>query len=213
MSLSTRRCGGVLLFPLAFALIAIAGFEKRAGSVVDSVGRPPILLQAEISPSSINSDSINVGGSRNPADVLSLTTTISARVTSSSDNPVSYVRFSLKDPSSNQSISDGELLDSGAGVDRTMGDSLFTGKATFQLQRVEVGVFRVEIQAESQNGFQSNTIVASLKVFRGNRPPVLSALDAPDTLTLANQTQLLTLRIKAADPDGLSDVVRVVFNS
>jgi hypothetical protein len=177
------------------------------------VGHPPVLLQTDINPSSINSDSINVGGSRNPDDLLSLSTIISAWVTASSDNPVSNVRFSLKNPSSNQTISDGELLDNGGGVDRTKGDSLFTGKATFQIKRVEIGIFRVEIYAEAQNGFQSNTAVAPLTVYRGNHPPALSGLDAPDTVKLANQTQLLTLRIKATDPDGVSDIARVIFNS
>jgi hypothetical protein len=208
------RVGRTLqLLPLALALIATGGCEKKTGSVIDSVGHPPVLLESAISPSSINSDSITVGGSRNADDLLSLSTTISARVTASLDNPVSYVRFSLKNPSSNQSISDGELLDNGGGADRTKGDGLFTGTATFQIKRVEIGVFRVEIHAEAQNGFQSNTAVAPLTVYRGNHPPALSGLDAPDTLRLANQTQLLTLRIKATDPDGLSDIARVIFNS
>jgi len=194
-------------------LLAFGGCEKKTGSVVDSVGHPPVLLQADINPSSINSDSINIGGTRNPDDVLSFSTTIAARVTASSDNPVSYVRFSVKDPLSIQIVSEGELSDNGAGVDRTKGDSLFTGKATFQIKRVEIGVFMVEIHAEALNGFQSNTVVAPLTVFRGNRPPSLSSLEAPDTLKLANQTQLLTLRIRATDPDGLSDVARVIFNT
>lgn len=201
------------LLPLVFALVATAGCEKKTGSIVDSVGRPPVLLQTDISPSSINTDSINVGASRNPDDLLSLSTIITARVTASSDNPISFVRFSLKNPSSNQTISDGELLDNGGEVDHRMGDSLFAGKATFQIKRVEIGVFRVEVHAEAQNGFQSNTSVVPLTVTRGNHAPVLSGLDAPDTLTLANETQLLTLRIKATDSDGLSDIARVIFNS
>ena len=195
-------------------LLATVGCEKKTGSVVDSVGRPPVLLQADITPSSINTDSINVRGSRNPDDTLSLSTAITARITASSDNPISFVHFSLKDPSSNQTISDGELIDNGGGVDRTKGDSLFTGKATFQIKRVEIGVFRVEIYAEALNGFQSNTAVAPLRVYRGNHPPSLSALEAPETLKLvANQIQFLTLRIKATDPDGPSDIARVIFNS
>ncbi len=208
------RLGRTLrLLPLALVLVAAGGCEKKTGSVVDSVGPPPVLVQATVNPSSINSDSVNAGGTRNPDDILSLSATIAARVSASSENPVSYVRFSLKNPLSNQSISDGELIDNGGGVDRTKGDSLFTGKAIFQIKRVEIGVFRAEISAEAQNGFLSNTVVVPLMVYRGNRPPELSAIDAPDTLKLANQAQLLTLRIKATDPDGLSDIARVIFNS
>jgi hypothetical protein len=208
------RVGHALqLLPFALALVATGGCEKKNGSIVDSVGLPPVLLQTEISPSSINSDSINVGGNRNPDDLLSLSATVTARVTASPDNPVSFVRFSLISPSTNHTVSEGELLDNGAGVDRKMGDSLFTSKATFQIKRVEIGIFRVEINAEAQNGFRSNTNVIPFTIFRGNRPPVLSGLDAPDTLKLANEDQILTLRIKATDPDGQSDIARVIFNS
>ncbi len=213
-SVADLRFGRTLrLLPLALALLAAGGCEKKTGSVVDSVGHPPVLVQATVYPSSINSDTVNVGGTRNPNDILSLSATITARVSASSENPVSYVRFALKNPLLNQTISDGELIDNGADVDRTKGDSLFTGKAIFQIKRVEIGAFRVEINAEAQNGFQSNTVVVPLTVYRGNRPPALSALDAPDTLKLANQAQLLTLRIMATDPDGLSDIARVIFNS
>ena len=204
----TRR-----LIPLVVVLLFTVGCEKKTDSIVDSMGLPPILLQADITPSSINSDSINFGGNRNPDDLLTMSTTISARVSASSENPILSVRFSVKSPSSSQSISDGELLDNGAGVDRVKGDSLFSGKASFQIKRVEIGIFKVEISAEARNGFQSSTAVAPLTVYRGNHPPILSSLNAPDTLKLANQTQVLTLSIKASDPDGLSDVARVIFNS
>jgi hypothetical protein len=195
---SMRLARTLQLLLLMLVLVAAGGCEKKTDSVVNSVGRPPVLLQTDISPSSINSDSINVGGSRNPDDLLSLSTIISARVVASPDNPIWYVRFSLKNPLYNQTISEGELLDTGGGADQTKGDSLFTGKATFQIKRVEIGVFRVEVHAEAQNGFQSNTAVAPLTVYRGNHLPTLSSLDAPDTLKLANQTQLLPLRIRAA---------------
>jgi hypothetical protein len=212
---ATYPCVGrtLRLIPLVATLLFAVGCEKKTDSIVDSVGHPPILLQAAITPSSINSDSINIGGSRSPDDLLSLSTTISARVTASSDNPILSVDFSVKSPSFNQFISDGELLDDGVGADRVKGDSLFTGRATFQIKRVEIGVFKLEISAKAQNGFQSNTAVAPLTVYRGNHPPTLSNLDAPDTLKLANESQLLTLRIKASDPDGLSDLARVIFNS
>jgi hypothetical protein len=214
ISLTCQSLGRtLLLLPIALSLVATEGCEKKSDSVVDSVGRPPVLLQTAVSPASINSDSINVGNTRSPDDLLSLSAIVTARVTASPDNPISIVHYALKDPISIQTVAAGDLLDDGAGVDKTRGDSLFTGKVGFQIKRVEVGTFRLEIRAESQNGFQSNTAVVPLIVFRGNRPPVLSALDAPDTLTLANQSQLLPLRIKASDPDGLSDVARVIFNS
>ena len=201
------------LIAFAMAITAFGGCEKKADSVVDSVGLPPVLLQTSINPSSINSDSIIVGGTRSAEDLLTLSAAISARASASSDNPITHVRFSLISPSSNQVIADGELFDNGEGVDGTKGDGLFALKAVFQIKRVEIGVFKAEIYAEGQNGFQSNTAVVTLTIFRGNHIPLLSDLVAPDTLTLGSESQFLTLRIKATDPDGQSDIVRVIFNS
>lgn len=211
--LSRVRLNCALVSLLALSVLTIGGCEKKADLVIDSVGRPPILLQARLNPSSINSDLLSVGSSQNPSDVLTISTTVTAFVSATADNPIASVRFALRNPLTSQIISQGELLDNGGSIDQTKGDSLFTGKATFQITRVEIGIFKAEVLAEAQNGFQSNTVVAPLTIYRGNHPPVLSALVAPDTLTLANLTQLLTLRVKATDPDGLSDISRVIFNT
>ena len=170
-------------------------------------------MQVDISPTSINSDSINIGPSRTPDDVLPLTVTLTARVDGSQGNPISTVHFSLKDPISNSTISDGELFDNGLGIDQTKSDGVYSGKASFEIKRVEIGIFRFELFAEAENGFQSNTVLAPLSIYRGNRPPAILDLDIPDTLQLRSQAQLLTLRVRAGDPDGLADIARVIFNS
>jgi len=196
-----------------FLLVSHGGCEKQENSIIDSVGQPPVLMQVDISPSSINSDSINIGPSRTPDDVLPLTATMSARVNASQGNPISSVHFSLKNPVSNATISNGELLDNGLGIDRTKGDGVYSGKASFEIKRVEIGIFRFELFAEAENGFQSNSVLAPLSIYRGNRPPAILDLDIPDTLQLRSQAQLLTLRVRAGDPDGLADIARVIFNS
>lgn len=198
---------------IPFLLLASTGCEKKESSLIDSTGTPPTLISTGLSPSSINSDSINIGSSRNPDDVLSLSTAVTARVVAGSENPISSVFFVLRNPSNSQVLSSGELLDNGSGMDSRENDGVYNGRAAFQIKRVEIGTFVLEVSAEGNNGLTSNTVLAKLSVFRGNKPPILSTLEAPDTLTLANQSQLLTLRILATDPDGLTDVARVVFNS
>lgn len=194
-------------------LLSHVGCEKQESSIIDSVGQPPVLMQVDISPASINSDSINIGPNRSPDDILTLTATITARVNASQGNPISAVRFSLKSPVNNATVSDGELFDNGLGVDKTKGDGVYSGRTSFDIKRVEIGIFRLEFFAEAANGFQSNTVLAPLSIYRGNRPPALLDLDIPDTLQLKSQAQLLTLRVRASDPDGLADIARVIFNS
>jgi hypothetical protein len=200
-------CPGLLL------LLSSSGCEKEPNSIIDSVGQPPVLMQVDIFPSSINSDSINIGPSRSPDDVLPLTATMTARANAGQGNPISSVRFSLTNPVNNATISDGELFDNGLGTDRTRGDSVYSGKASFEIKRVEVGILRLELFAEAENGFHSNAVIVPLSIYRGNRPPAILDLDIPDTLQLKSQAQFLTLRVRTADPDGLADIARVIFNS
>lgn len=200
--------------PVAICLFIVGfGCEKKQSSLIDYVGSPPVLLQTSVTPSSINSDSINVGTSRSPDDVLSLSTFVTAEAKSDSDNPISAVRYDLSAPSDNQSISTGELFDDGAIPDAKKGDGVFSARVAFQIKRVDIGAFKLAITAEAQNGFQSNTVIVPLTIFRGNKSPILSDLEAPDTVKLGSESQLLTLHVRANDADGLSDIANVEFNS
>jgi hypothetical protein len=198
---------------LLFSIIVFIGCEKQRDSIVDSIGVPPALLRVELNPTSINSDSINVGSTRSPSDTLPIALSVSAIVTDMTENPASYVGFVLRNPSSGLIVSSGQLYDDGTGLDRIKGDGTFSGKPAFKITRVEIGTFRVEVCAVGRNGFQSNTIIAPLTIYRGNRAPALSVVDVPDTLTLAHESQSLALHIKATDPDGTADIARVIFNS
>ena len=186
--------------------------EKKDNSLVNSTGTPPLLTQVSLSPSQINSDTINVGSIRQPDDLLTITTTIVARVQSNFLPPPSVI-YSVSSTDSLQIVSQGALLDDGMVPDQSKGDGLFTAKASFQIRRVQVGKYVVQVNAESPDGYRSNTIIAPLAVVRGNHPPVISNLVAPDSIKLGNQSQVLLLTVSASDPDGLSDVAKLVFNS
>jgi hypothetical protein len=201
------------LLPYVLLVLLGGGCERRESTIIDTQGQTPLLAQVIVSPSSINSDTINVGSSRKPEDTLSLSTTITAHVDQMAGNPISAVRFSLKNPDNNEAISQGALLDDGNGADQRRNDGIYSGKAEFQIERVVIGVFQVEVTAEGSNGFQSNTVIAPLTVYRGNHPPVISAIQAPDTVHLGSQDQLLVLHVSADDPDGLADLARVILNS
>ncbi len=195
------------------ALVLLLGScETKQSSVVDSTGIAPLLAQVTLSPSGINSDTINVGSNRQPNDVLTITTTLVARVQANSERPIS-VTYSITSSDSLNIVSRGALLDDGQAPDQAKGDGLFSGKASFQIRRVQIGTYAVEVNAESDDGYRSNAIFTPLAVFRGNRPPVISDLAAPDTVKLGNQSQSILITVRANDPDGLSDVAKVLFNS
>jgi hypothetical protein len=195
------------------ALAVLGGCERDESSVIDSAGTPPILLQLSLSPSTVNTDSINIGSSRKPEDVLPISVSVTAQLDPATMSRIAAVRYALTNSDGTASIASGELLDNGQGVDVSKGDGFYSGTVTFQIKRVEVGAYRILVDAEADNGFESNTIVAPLFVYRGNRPPTLSILQAADTVRLGNQSQQLTLRVSADDPDGLADIIRVILNS
>lgn len=193
-------------------MVLIGSCESKDNGIVDSVGAAPLLTQVSLSPSQVNTDSINVGASRQPDDLLTITTTIVGRVQANFQHPVT-VSYSVTSSDSLIIVTRGVLLDDGQAPDQTKGDGLFSGKASFQIRRVQVGFFTVEVSVESDAGYSSNAIIMPLTVFHGNQPPVISDLVAADTISLGNQSQLLLLSVRASDPDGLNDIARVVFNS
>jgi len=210
---SARFCRH-FVWPAFFILLVVllGSCERKQSGVVDSTGIAPLLAQVTLSPSGINSDSINVGANRQPNDLLTITTTLAARVQANSQRPIS-VTYSITSSDSLNTVSRGALLDDGQDPDQLKGDGVFSGKASFQIRRVQIGTYAVEVNAESDDGYRSNAIFTPLTVFRGNRPPVISDLAAPDTVKLGNQSQSLLITLHANDPDGLSDVAKVIFNS
>ena len=194
------------------AMLIFASCERKENSVVDSGGIAPLIAQVAISPSFINSDTMNVGSIRQPDDVLTITTTLSARIQTSTLIPIS-VNYTITSSDSLRIVSSGTLQDDGRAPDQTEGDGIFSGKASFQIRRVQIGTYAVQVSAESDRAYRSDAIILPLTVFRGNHPPIISDLVGPDTVQLGNQSQVILLRVIARDADGLTDVARVVFNS
>jgi len=199
---------------LSLASVLASSCERTENSVLESAGAAPTLSEVSLSPTTINTDSITVGSTRKPDDILQLRVAIFARASHplGSQN-ISAVRFAIGREGGSSTLSTGELLDNGSEPDQLKGDGIFSGRALFQIQRVEIGTYLAEVSAEDLKGFVSNAVILPLQIIRTNQPPALSDLQAPNTVKLASQDQLLVLQVKASDPNGLEDVQRVVFNS
>jgi hypothetical protein len=214
-SAKPRRIGDGWYRLLLLGLASIClSCERTDNSIIDVNGLAPLLTNVVVSPSSVNTDSINVGPSREPEDTLHLKIAIFAQVPAlQGSHQIAAVEFSVLPQGSTTPLVVGQLADDGSPPDESGGDGTYSGWAAFDIQRVEIGTFQIEVTVVGQNGFRSNTLISPLQIIRGNRPPGLSNLEAPDTVKLASQDQLLLLQVTASDPDGLADVQRVVFNS
>lgn len=215
-SVASRRAGGIR-FVLTLLLPALAGFQIGCERLVtpntDSSIPPPLLLWATSSISAVNTDTINVGPTRKSDDLIPIALTITAKVDGIRNPAPRSVQLRISNPADFNVLTSGELNDDGTAGDQTKGDGIYSIKTSLQFQRVETGVLTIEVQALGTNGYQSNTIILPLLVYRGNHAPLISLVTAADTVRLLNESQLLTLRIKVSDEDGLADVSRVVFNS
>jgi hypothetical protein len=189
------------------------GCEQVSQSTIDTSFDPPVLLQATTSVSAINTDTINVGPTRKPEDILPISLTVTARLVPDDTRPVSSVQARIIRPHDNALLSTSRLLDDGASPDQVKGDGIYSAIASFQIQRYEIGVFTVEAVAVGMNDFRSNTLLLPLNIFRGNHAPEASIVEAADTVQLGDDSQLLTLRLRVNDVDGLQDITKVIFNS
>lgn len=191
----------------------MAGCEKTGDGLIESKGIPPVLKEVALSPSSINTDSIGTGTAQSPQDNVQIKTTVTATV-QHADNPggVTVTATARRDLGSG-TLSSVQLNDDGQSPDALRGDGIYSGTISFEIKRVEVGLYSIETVAESEQGYRSAARIVPLRVIRTNEPPVISNLQAPDTVTLANQDQSLQLRIRATDPNGPEDIQRVIFNS
>ncbi|MCI0706114.1 MAG: hypothetical protein L0Y80_01335 [Ignavibacteriae bacterium] len=193
----------LLIFVGLFLLLSC---EKTDDTVIDSVGISPFIVSASISPDTIDTDTI--GTDPNPDDVLELSVKTYATVTHPSGIENVTVQARIFAANSGSFLSSTILLDNGNDVDSTMGDGVFSGWNTFEITRSEIGTFQVEIVAEYGISYQSSAHILPLQIVRNNVPPVLSNLQAPDTVDVSTTTEFL-ITVQVADPNGLDDIKSV----
>jgi hypothetical protein len=186
----------------------LSACEKKDSSVIDSLGSPPIIFSATISPSIVNLDTI-------PQTAASIQFVASARIThQEGSTQISEVNYSISDKPGFESLGAGQLFDNGIVPDKIAGDSVFSVMISISTQSLLVGRYFCQIVAQDPRGFKSNGFILPIDVGRQlNHSPGLSDLQTPDTIVLAGQRQQFKLTVKATDPDGQSDIARVFFNS
>jgi hypothetical protein len=194
--------------------ISILGCQSNDNSLVDPFDLPPFLTRLAVSPSSINTDTINVGPQRLPTDSLKITVTATAQVSDPEGIAnVKEVIVRIFEPASQDLIQTAYLAVDGIPPVPATGEETFSGVVSFVIVRSDIGDFKVEATAIDKADLASNSLSTSLTVLRLNQPPVLSDLIAPDSVSVGTSVVLLRLSVRATDPDGQSDIQKVFFNS
>ncbi len=200
---------------VCFTLLALlVGCQKSGDTPIDPFHLPPFLSDLRVQPLTVNTDTMNVGTERLPTDSLTLSLSVVVTVSGPEGlQAVEAVQARFYKPASQTLIKADNLRDDGKTPDQAANDGLFAGQIPVKIVRADIGDFRVEVTARDKAGLLSNALSSAVRVVRLNRPPVLSDLKAPDSVSVSTAVVLVKLSIKATDPDGQSDIQKVFFNS
>jgi hypothetical protein len=217
MSFTTDRVRHLRPYPLVavgLAFLAALGIglgacEKTGGDVVDSSLIVPYQSRAVVLPDSVDTDSINVGPQRLPDDLLPIT--IYAESYFTIDLLPTNVSAKVISTDGSSTIASAEMVLTGP-VHPIWGQK-YAAVFSVSIRRTVVGKLQVEFVGNTLGGASSNAIRTPVTILRLNQPPVLSNLQAPDSVALESIQQFLLLQVEARDPNGQNDIRSVYFNS
>lgn len=199
------------LLPALIAALLAGGCEDPGTGALDPSGTPPFLEAASVTPDWIDLGTLPPG----PSGVLvavTATVRLTDRDAGGSVSPVVQV-FA---PGDDAPMASAGLRDDGVSPDVTRRDGIFSARLQFSVTEGDDGSYSVRFSATDELGLRSNTLDRPLvlKSPTPNSPPVLSALVAPDTVSLPTSGELpITLSVAAADSDGYADIREVYFRS
>jgi len=195
---------------LALLTLGLSACEKSESDVIDTATAIPYQTTASIFPDTVDTDTINVGPQRLPEDILPITISAETHFSSASPYPAE-VHLNVLSTSGSSVIASGTMSPTGP-LNPVLGQR-YNADVSFTIERTLVGNLQVEFLGTGSDGSSSNTIRVPLSIIRLNQPPVLSNLQAPDTVALESIQQFLLLQVDVQDPNGSSDIRSVFFNT
>jgi hypothetical protein len=204
----------LMRFSLLLLALCFFACESTDNTPIDPFQLPPFVTSLAVLPTSINTDTVNIGPQRLPTDSLRITVTATVQASDPEGLPnVKEVTARVFKPASQDLIQTAQLYDKGNPPDALAGDGTFSGAVQFVIVRSDIGDFKIEVTATNKADVTSNTLTASFSVLRLNKPPAISDVVAPDTVSVGTSTILLILAVRATDPDGQTDIQKVFLNS
>lgn len=194
---------------LAAALLA--GCEDPGTGALDPRGNAPFLESARVTP-----DSINLGRLIPGPSGLPIVVTATVRITDQDAAGKVNAAIEVYAPADDSLVTSVPLRDDGGPPDQAARDGVFSARIQFSVTESDAGRYTVRFSASDELGLRANTLEQPLVLVRGtpNSPPGLSALIAPDTVTLpAAGSALVTMSVAVSDADGYGDIRDVYFRN
>lgn len=179
-------------------------------SIIEPTTESLFIRSINVSPDTINTDSIFVNGGQTPADDIHLASVVAVKANRfKSQVNITCDVATFKD---HAQIESATLNDDGISPDQFAGDSIYTGTVAYSIKRSYYG--RLILSAQGSNPVATSTTIAtSITITRNNTPPVVDSVHAPDTLIVQSFSQLLDVKAFVRDQDGSQDIRQVFFTS
>jgi len=200
------------LLPVAvIASLLFWSCENNKSGNVDPNWVPPLLVATAINHSSFNLDSV----STNYVDSLGknryrIYLQINALAIEPASAPMAILR--LYKPKAASPFAKYSFDGNKTGTDSI----IYVKNIEFDIQRSDIGTFRLEFYLQSSAGSISNSMMRSFIVTRRNSPPKILSVSMPDSLTIGHipsPDSAFLLSAAVSDSDGISDIELAGFYS
>lgn len=106
----------------------------------------------------------------------------------------------------------GQVLKSG---EMTLNGNRYTATPTLTLNKADVGTYTLKVQGVDEQGNFSNFVFGAIQFLAQGAAPVLVSVNAPAQIQLpaAGSTRREKITATVTDPDGLSNVAKVVMRA
>ncbi len=130
-------------------------------------------------------------------------------------NDIDAVVLNIYNQTSSKAVTKVNLHDDGTNGDVIANDGIFSILLDPAFTKNQIGVFIFHVQAFDKSGSASNPLTQYVKVLTyQNDPPFIFNIVAPDTMNLLpDQAAATVLKVSVTDPQGLSDIYSVFFNT
>ncbi|MDQ7040008.1 MAG: hypothetical protein Q9M35_03615 [Rhodothermus sp.] len=164
--------------------------------------RPPVVSNLSFAPDSVDFNALPAEQVRGDTALIPLTIAVTAR---DPDGQVVQVAFVVRAPfSTTEPVATGTL--------EAVGNDRYAGGTTLRLHRAQVGPYTVLVYAVDDARRLSNQVRGTLWFWATGGPPVIEAVQVPDTLQRPAPGEppvIFQVVAQVSDPDGLENILRV----
>ncbi|MBL7978250.1 MAG: hypothetical protein JNN12_07895 [Bacteroidetes Order II. Incertae sedis bacterium] len=192
-------------FPVFIFAFFLTSCDEASGPYPLS-RRPPVLSDFQYSPQAVNL--AGLPASQIEGENVRIPLVLQTTVTDADNTGIEAVSYGIYAPGQSVTPILKGTLTGNAGQ--------YTATANLLIAKGAVGVYSIRVQAIDRDGLVSNMAFGSFAYAAAGSPPVLASIEMPATIkrpTAGQATNKVVIVATVSDPDGLSNIERVVLRT